>query len=192
MGDLCNQEKTSGRILLSLITYFLGWLGIHKFIRGKKTMGFVYLFTVGLFGMGWLVDIFLSVINIFKPLDYFEEEEQHKIKQQAELERIKLQKERLAEVERKEREIANKRIAEAEEKGLAHCPKCGSIQIQYYNDTTVIQGKNRTGAGVVTGLAINPVVGAVVGTSRKNNKYKKSEGCVCLNCGTKWKPISKF
>lgn len=192
MGKFCNQETTAGRFWFSTITYFLGLFGVHKFIRGKKGMGFLYLFTCGLFVIGWLVDWILSIVNIFKPLDYFDETEEYLVKRQAEQERIKIENDRIAEIKRKEREIANARIAKAKEKGLAHCPKCGSTQIQYYNDTTIVQGKNRTGAGVITGLAINPVVGAVVGTSRKNDKYEKSEGCVCLNCGTKWKPISKF
>lgn len=35
---------------------FLGWMGAHKFKDGKIGMGLLYLFTFGLFGIGWLVD----------------------------------------------------------------------------------------------------------------------------------------
>lgn len=192
MHEILSQEKISGRFLNFILIYFTGFLGVHKFVKGKRKMGFLYLFTVGLFCFGYIVDILLSIVNIFFPLDYFDFDDEYEAKlilDQQEKERQRLRNIEMMETEKK---LAEKRIAEAKEKGLAHCPKCGSTQIQYYNDTTVIQGKNRTGAGVVTGLAINPVVGAVVGTSRKDNKVKKDEGCVCLNCGTKWKPTSKF
>nr|DAQ23896.1 MAG TPA: TM2 domain [Caudoviricetes sp.] len=39
-----------------LVTVFLGFLGVHKFMEGKVGMGFLYLFTVGLGGIGWIVD----------------------------------------------------------------------------------------------------------------------------------------
>lgn len=39
-----------------LITVFLGFLGVHKFMDGKIGMGFLYLFTMGLGGIGWIVD----------------------------------------------------------------------------------------------------------------------------------------
>lgn len=39
-----------------LLCFFLGALGGHKFYRGQFGMGLVYLFTGGLFGIGWLVD----------------------------------------------------------------------------------------------------------------------------------------
>lgn len=39
------------------LTLFGGWLGLHKFAIGKIKMGFIYLFTLGLFGIGWIYDI---------------------------------------------------------------------------------------------------------------------------------------
>lgn len=41
-----------------LITIFLGFLGIHKFMERNYKMGFIYLFTMGLCGIGWIIDIF--------------------------------------------------------------------------------------------------------------------------------------
>lgn len=38
------------------ICLFLGFLGIHKFIEKKTGIGVLYIFTVGLFGIGWIYD----------------------------------------------------------------------------------------------------------------------------------------
>lgn len=48
-----NSEK----IKELLIVIFGGIFGIHKFIDGNVKMGLLYLFTGGLFGIGWCVDI---------------------------------------------------------------------------------------------------------------------------------------
>lgn len=47
-----------------LITLFLGWAGIHKFMEKKAGMGILYLFTFGLFGIGWLIDILVALTKI--------------------------------------------------------------------------------------------------------------------------------
>lgn len=47
---------------------FLGFFGAHKFYEGKVGMGILYLFTLGIFGIGWVIDIF---ILLFKPNPYF-------------------------------------------------------------------------------------------------------------------------
>lgn len=36
---------------------FFGGIGLHKFYLGKAGMGVLYLFTGGLVGIGWLVDL---------------------------------------------------------------------------------------------------------------------------------------
>lgn len=48
-----------------LITMFLGMFGVHKFMQKKYGMGFLYLFTGGLFGIGWLIDTAIAFLNIF-------------------------------------------------------------------------------------------------------------------------------
>lgn len=55
------------RIVDLILCFLLGYFGIHKFYEGKVGMGILYIFTVGLFGIGWLVD--LLVILIGKPKD---------------------------------------------------------------------------------------------------------------------------
>ena len=43
-----------------IICLFGGWCGIHYFVKGNWKKGLLYLFTCGLFGIGWLVDIIVS------------------------------------------------------------------------------------------------------------------------------------
>ena len=47
---------------------FLGPFGAHKFYEGRTGMGLLYLFTMGLCGIGWVVDIFLI---LFKSNPYY-------------------------------------------------------------------------------------------------------------------------
>ncbi len=47
---------------------FLGFFGAHKFYEGRIGTGILYLFTLGLFGIGWLIDI---IVLLFKPNPYF-------------------------------------------------------------------------------------------------------------------------
>ena len=47
---------------------FLGYFGAHKFYEGRIGMGILYLLTIGLFGIGWIVDI---ILILMKPNPYF-------------------------------------------------------------------------------------------------------------------------
>ncbi len=40
----------------------------HKFYEGKIGMGIIYLFTMGLFGIGWIIDI---IALLLKPNPYY-------------------------------------------------------------------------------------------------------------------------
>ena len=51
-----------------LLCIFLGYFGAHKFYEGKVGMGILYLFTFGLFGIGWIIDI---IAILLKPNPYF-------------------------------------------------------------------------------------------------------------------------
>ena len=58
---------TRNKWVALLLCFFLGFLGAHKFYEGKTGMGILYLFTLGLFGIGEFVDL---IILLFKPTEY--------------------------------------------------------------------------------------------------------------------------
>lgn len=49
-----------------LLCFFLGISGVHLFYVGRWKKGLLYLFTAGLFGIGWLIDLFTIGVNKFK------------------------------------------------------------------------------------------------------------------------------
>jgi hypothetical protein len=48
-----------------LLTIFLGFWGIHRFVVGKVGTGVLYVFTYGLFLIGWIVDIISVATGTF-------------------------------------------------------------------------------------------------------------------------------
>ena len=46
-----------------LVVIFLGIFGVHKFIDKNYKLGFIYLFTGGLCGIGWIIDIIKELIG---------------------------------------------------------------------------------------------------------------------------------
>ena len=44
-------------IMVLLLTVFLGWAGYYRFYKKQFGLGLLYLFTGGLFGIGWFLDI---------------------------------------------------------------------------------------------------------------------------------------
>lgn len=63
-----NTVNTKNKWVAFALCLFLGFFGAHKFYEGKTGMGFLYLFTFGLCGIGWFVDIFAILL---KPDPYY-------------------------------------------------------------------------------------------------------------------------
>lgn len=43
-----------------IIAILFGWAGGYQFYKGRVGMGILYLFTAGLFGIGWILDIYFA------------------------------------------------------------------------------------------------------------------------------------
>ena len=50
------------QIVALILCILLGLLGVHRFYLGYNGLGILYLLTLGLFGIGWLIDIILLII----------------------------------------------------------------------------------------------------------------------------------
>lgn len=59
-----NKSKKNKTIAL-LLCIFFGYLGVHRLYVGKTKSCVLYLFTLGLFGIGWIYDIFDIANNFF-------------------------------------------------------------------------------------------------------------------------------
>lgn len=57
--------KNNNKYLVLIICIFFGYLGIHRFYTSKTKSGLLYLFTLGVFGIGWIVDIILILTDKF-------------------------------------------------------------------------------------------------------------------------------
>jgi len=60
--------KVKNKWLALFLCYFFGFFGAHKFYEGNKKAGFFYLFTFGVFCIGYVIDLF---VLIFKPNPYY-------------------------------------------------------------------------------------------------------------------------
>lgn len=56
-----NQRLTSNThsTLMGYILWIFGFMGAHRFYFGRPISGTLYFFTLGLFFIGWIVDLFL-------------------------------------------------------------------------------------------------------------------------------------
>ena len=62
------NRRSKSKMTALVLCLFLGFFGAHKFYEGKTGLGILYIFTFGLFGVGWLVDF---IVLLFKPSPYF-------------------------------------------------------------------------------------------------------------------------
>ena len=54
-----SQRKRTHGLLVGYLLWILGFFGAHRFYYGRRVSGTIWFFTLGLFGIGWLLDLFL-------------------------------------------------------------------------------------------------------------------------------------
>ena len=62
------RGKEINKWIAALLCFFLGGIGAHKFYEGKIGMGILYIFTLGLAGIGVLIDF---IVILTKPNPYY-------------------------------------------------------------------------------------------------------------------------
>lgn len=60
---------TNRRIIALFLCFFGGYFGLHNFYVGRIGRGILYVFTVGIFGFGWIYDLILILCGVFKDKD---------------------------------------------------------------------------------------------------------------------------
>jgi TM2 domain-containing membrane protein YozV len=53
------QRGDTHSLLIGYLLWLFGFLGAHRFYYGRPISGTVWLCTLGLLGIGWLIDLFL-------------------------------------------------------------------------------------------------------------------------------------
>ncbi len=53
------MRRTTHSLAVGYILWIFGFLGAHRFYYGRPVSGTIYFFTLGLFLIGWIVDLFL-------------------------------------------------------------------------------------------------------------------------------------
>ncbi len=66
--NIVGRGKKCSKWVSFCLCLFLGYFGAHKFYEGKTGQGVLYIFTLGLFGIGWLID---TISILFKPDPYY-------------------------------------------------------------------------------------------------------------------------
>ncbi len=54
-----NSVNDSHNIVIAYVLWIFGFMGAHRFYLGRPVSGTIYFFTLGLFLVGWIVDLLL-------------------------------------------------------------------------------------------------------------------------------------
>ncbi|WP_209316465.1 NINE protein [Halomonas salinarum] len=59
MATMSSAPSDTHSKLIGYLLWIFGFLGAHRFYYGKPVTGTIWFFTLGLLGIGWLIDLFL-------------------------------------------------------------------------------------------------------------------------------------
>lgn len=72
MNDLTHRRvaietrSTHNRVVAMVLAIFFGYWGVHRLYTGRYVSALIWFFTGGLFGFGWIFDVFMLLIGRFK------------------------------------------------------------------------------------------------------------------------------
>ena len=59
-GDaILEREQETHSVLIGYLLWIFGFIGAHRFYYGKQITGVIWFFTLGLFFIGWIIDLLL-------------------------------------------------------------------------------------------------------------------------------------
>lgn len=54
-----SKPYSTHSVLMGYLLWIFGFIGSHRFYYGKQISGTIWFFTLGLFFIGWIIDLFL-------------------------------------------------------------------------------------------------------------------------------------
>ena len=63
-----SDKNVTNALILFLVTFFLGAFGIHRFIQKKTFTGILWLFTFGLFTIGYGIDCLINFVHLIREI----------------------------------------------------------------------------------------------------------------------------
>jgi len=63
------QEPNTHSLIMGYLLWIFGFMGAHRFYYGKQVSGTIWFFTLGLFFVGWIIDLFL-IPNMDREADW--------------------------------------------------------------------------------------------------------------------------
>lgn len=60
------EDEGKSTVVELILCLLLGWLGAHRFYRGKYISAVIYMFSAGLYGFGILFDAIVLIVRLIK------------------------------------------------------------------------------------------------------------------------------
>lgn len=67
--SVMHNEQRTHSLLIGYLLWIFGFMGAHRFYYGKQISGAIWFFTLGLFFVGWIIDLFL-IPSMDREADY--------------------------------------------------------------------------------------------------------------------------